>query len=115
MPTVVNSRFYEVTRQIILTSHIVDLNYIAFSRMTWEKLTAQQQQTLEQAAIATAEFGRTNQLRLESELTSYLQQQGIRIYEPDLTAFRSRVQQAYQSSEYAANWPPGLLEKINAL
>ena len=115
LPTVVNSRFYEVTRQIILTSHIVDLNYIAFSRMTWDKLTVQQQQTLEQAAIATAEFGRTNQLRLESELTSYLQQQGIRIYEPDLAAFRSRVQQAYQSSEYAANWPPGLLEKINAL
>ena len=29
LPTVVDKKFYEVTKQIILTSHLVDLNYIA--------------------------------------------------------------------------------------
>ena len=110
-----NSRFYEVTKQIILTSHIVDLNYISFSKVIWDGLTEHQQKAVENAAIAAAEYGRGNQLKLETELATYLKEQGIRIYEPDLTAFRSRVQQMYQSSDYAANWPPGLLEKINAL
>jgi len=32
LPTVVDKKFYEVTKQIILTSHLVDLNYIAFSK-----------------------------------------------------------------------------------
>ena len=32
LPTVVDAKFYEVTKQIALTSHLVDLNYIAFSK-----------------------------------------------------------------------------------
>ena len=32
LPTVVDQKFYEVTKQIALTSHLVDLNYIAFSK-----------------------------------------------------------------------------------
>ena len=115
LPTVVNSRFYEVTKQIILTSHIVDLNYIAFSKVIWDDLTEHQQNAVESAAVAAAEYGRQNQLKLETKLATYLAEQGIRIYEPDLAAFRSRVQQMYQSSGYAANWPLGLLEKINGL
>ena len=83
--------------------------------MVWDGLTEHQQEAVETAAVTAAEFGRKNQLKLETELAAYLADQGIRIYEPDLAAFRSRAQQMYQSSGYAANWPPGLLEKINAL
>ena len=35
LPTVVDAKFYEVTKQIILTSHLVDLNYIAISKEFW--------------------------------------------------------------------------------
>ena len=115
LPTVVNAKFYEVTQQIILTSHIVDLNYIAFSKATWDRLTPDQQIILKNAAISAAAFGRENQLRLERELTGYLQNQGLKIYEPDLDAFREKVQQQYRNSDYADEWPEGLLEKINAL
>jgi tripartite ATP-independent transporter DctP family solute receptor len=115
LPTVVNSRFYEVTKQLILTSHIVDLNYIAISMKTWDKLTERQQNTIEHAAFAAAAFGRKEQLELEKDLIGYLRNQGLKIYEPDLQAFREEVQQAYESSDYASNWPKGLLERINAL
>ena len=43
LPTVVDAKFYEVTKQIALTSHLVDLNYIAMSKTTWDGLTAAQQ------------------------------------------------------------------------
>lgn len=115
LPTVVNSKFYEVTKQIILTSHIVDLNYIAFSKVTFDRLTVEQQQSVQAAAWAAADYARVNQLALEDSLTEYLEGRGITIYTPDLEAFRERVQGIYQASDYANNWPPGLLEQINAL
>jgi len=115
LPTVVYSKFYEVTKQIVLTSHMVDLNYIAIASATWDKLTMEQQQQLQQAADETADFARKNQLELENSLVDFLQKQGLKVYEPDLTAFRTKVQSAYMQSDYAKAWPKGLLERINDL
>jgi len=115
LPTVVDAKFYEVTKQIILTSHLVDLNYIAMSKKAFDTLTPDQQATLQQAADDAAEYGRQNQLKKEEELVSFLTEKGLKIYEPDLDAFRTRVQKMYLESEYAKTWPAGLLDKINAL
>ena len=78
-------------------------------------LTADQQASLQAAADEAAEFGRQNQLKKEQELVSFLEEQGMEIYEPDVAAFRERVQSMYLESEYANDWPEGLLDKINAL
>ncbi len=115
LPTTVDRKFYEVTKQIVLTSHLVDLNYIAISKATWDGLTAEQQATVQKAADAAAESGRQKQLQLEEELVSYLKEQGLEIYEPDVAAFRDHAQKMYLESEFAKTWPEGVLEKINAL
>ena len=115
LPTVVDAKFYEVTKQIVLTSHLVDLNYLAISKAVWDDLTAEQQATIQAAADEAAEFGRQNQLQKEAELVAFLEKQGMAIYEPDLSAFRKQVQSMYLESEYAESWPEGLLAKINAL
>jgi tripartite ATP-independent transporter DctP family solute receptor len=115
LPTVVDSKFYEVTKQIILTSHLVDLNYIALSKAVWEGMTPEQQKAVQAAADEAAEFGRQNQLKKEEELVAFLKGQGLEIYEPDLDAFRNHVQAMYLKSEFASTWPEGLLDKINAL
>ena len=115
LPTVVDAKFYEVTKQVALTSHLVDLNYIAFSKAVWDKLTPEQQATVQQAADAAAESGRQKQLANEEELVAFLQGQGLDIYEPDLKAFPEHVQAQYVGSEFAKSWPEGVLEKINAL
>lgn len=115
LPTVVDAKFYEVTNQIILTSHLVDLNYIAFSKAIWDGLTEDQQVAVQAAADAAAESARQKQLEKESELVSFLKEQGLEIYEPDLKAFREHVQAQYVGSEFAASWPDGLLAKINEL
>ena len=115
LPTVVDAKFYEVTKQIALTSHLVDLNYVAFSKSVWDGLTADQQATVKAAAEAAAESGRQAQLEKEATLVSFLTEQGLAVYEPDLKAFRVHVQAQYAGSELAASWPDGVLEKINAL
>lgn len=115
LPTVVDAKFYEVTCQVALTSHLVDLNYVAFSKAVWDELSEEQQATVRQAAEEAAESGRQAQLAKEEELVAFLREQGLEIYEPDLAAFRSHVQEQYKGSEFAASWPEGVLEQINAL
>ena len=115
LPTVVDAKFYEVTKQISLTSHLVDLNYVAFSKKVWDGLTPAQQLTVQRAADAASAVGRLRQLELENNLASFIRAQGVEIYEPDRDAFRSHVQQQYVGSEFAASWPKGVLERINAL
>jgi TRAP-type C4-dicarboxylate transport system substrate-binding protein len=115
LPTVVDAKFYEVTKQIALTSHLVDLNYIAFSKEAWDGLTADQQLTVQRAADAAAAYGRLKQLDKENGLADFIRSQGVEIYSPDLDAFRTHVQAQYVGSEFAASWPDGVLEQINAL
>lgn len=114
LPTVVDAKFYEVTKQIVLTSHLVDLNYLALSKAVWDGLSTEQQAIVQAAADEAAEFGRQNQLAKEDELVAFLREQGLDVYEPDLGAFRSAVQAAYLKSSYADTWPEGLLDAVNA-
>ena len=104
-----------MTKQISLTSHLVDLNYIAFSKETWDGLSADQQLTVQRAADAAAAYGRLKQLDKENNLADFIRSQGVEIYTPDLAAFRAHVQAQYVGSEAAASWPEGVLDRINAL
>ncbi|WP_424973011.1 TRAP transporter substrate-binding protein DctP [Dinoroseobacter sp. S76] len=115
LPTVVDAKFYEVTKQIALTSHLVDLNYIAFSKEVWDGLSADQQLQVQRAADAAAAWGRLKQLDKENNLADFIRSKGVEIYTPDLDAFRTHVQAQYVGSEVASSWPEGVLEKINAL
>lgn len=115
LPTVVDKKFYEVTKQIALTSHLVDLNYIAFSKETWDGLSPDQKLAVQRAADAAAAYGRLKQLDQENSLAEFIRSQGVEIYTPDLAAFRNHVQAQYVGSEAAESWPEGVLDRINAL
>ena len=112
LPTVVDKKFYEVTKQISLTSHLVDLNYIAFSKETWDSLSPEQQMTVQRAADAAAAYGRLKQLDKENNLAEFIRSQGVEIYTPDLAAFRKHVQAQYVGSEFAATWPNGVWKEL---
>ncbi|CAG1015120.1 MAG: C4-dicarboxylate ABC transporter [Rhizobiaceae bacterium] len=115
LPTNRDSKFYEVTKQIVLTSHLVDLNYVAFSKKVWDGLTPEQQATVQKAADDAAESGRQKQLALEAELEQFFKDKGLKVYTPDVDAFRTHVQKAYLESDFAKTWPEGMVDKINAL
>lgn len=115
LPTNKDAKFFEVTKQIVLTSHLVDLNYVTLSKKVWDKLTPAQQATVQKAADAAAESGRQKQLKLEGELEQFFKDKGLKVYAPDVAAFRAQVQGAYLKSDLAKNWEKGALEKINAL
>jgi TRAP-type C4-dicarboxylate transport system substrate-binding protein len=115
LPTDKDAKFYEVTKQIVLTSHLVDLNYLTVSKKVFDKLSPANQAKLQKAADDAAEFGRQKQLKLEEELVQFFKDKGLKVYEPDVNAFRSHVQKMYLESDLSKSWPKGLIEKINAL
>jgi tripartite ATP-independent transporter DctP family solute receptor len=115
LPTNRDSKFYEVTKQIVLTSHLVDQNYVAFSKKVWDRLTPAQRATVQKAADDASELGRQRQLKLEEELEAFFKERGLKVYAPDLDAFRTRVQKAYLESKFAKDWPAGMVDKVNAI
>jgi len=115
LPTDKDSKFYEVTKQICLTSHLVDQNYLAFSKKVWDGLSADQQATVQKAADDAAESGRLKQLKLEDDLAKFFKDQGLDVYTPDVDAFRSHVQKAYLASDLAKAWPKGMVDQVNAV
>ena len=51
----------------------------------------------------------------EKELVELFKGKGLKLYEPDVAAFRKHVQEQYLASDLAKDWPAGMLDKINAL
>ena len=115
LPTVRAAKFYEVTKQIVLTGHLVDSLFLAISNKALAALTPTQQQQVRAAAQAAALYNNDNRLREENQLVAFFREQGLKVSTPDVDAFHKTVMAAYQNSEYAKAWPKGLLERIAAV
>jgi len=114
LPTVKSAKFYEVTKQITLTSHLVDSLFICVPNDLWRALNPTQQAALRAAASSAAAYNNEHRIADEKSLLAFFKQQGLRVTTPDLTAFRKAVQSAYLDSSYAKVWPSGVLDRINA-
>lgn len=114
LPSVRAAKFYEVTKQIVLTSHLVDGIFIAISNKAYNAMNATQKQKVKAAAQAASSYNNENRIKEEAQLVDFFKQQGLQVTTPDVDAFRKSVQATYLNSEYGKSWPKGLLERINA-
>ena len=114
LPTVRSAKFYEVTKQLTLTSHLVDGIFISVSNKAWNALNADQKAKLKAAVQAAAQYNNVNRIADEKQMVDFFKSQGLTVTTPDVNAFRTAVQGAYNKSDYAKAWPAGLLDRINA-
>jgi TRAP-type transport system periplasmic protein len=114
LPTVKSAKFYEVTKQLILTGHLVDGVFLAISSKAWKAMTPEQQKKVQDAAQAGARFNNQNRIKDEEGLIEFFKKEGLTVTVPDVDAFRRHVQKAYLESEFSKSWPAGLLERVNA-
>ena len=114
LPSVRAAKFYEVTKQIVMTSHLVDGIFIAMSNKSFNALTPAHRQKVLAAAQAASAFNNENRLKEESQLVDFFKKEGLQVTVPDVDAFRKSVQATYQNSDYAKVWPKGLVERINS-
>ena len=108
-------KFHEVTKQVVLTKHLVQPVFLAIAKPFFDKLTPAQQAELRAAAREAADMQIAKTLLDEKAAVDTFRAANIRISEPDATAFRSVVLKEYDSSGMAAKWKPGLLARIQAV
>ena len=114
LPSVRAAKFYEVTKQIVMTSHLVDGIFIAISNKAWNAMSTVQKQKVKAAADAASAYNNENRIKEEGQLVEFFKKEGLQVTTPDVEAFRKSVQATYQNSDYAKVWSKGLLERINA-
>jgi TRAP-type transport system periplasmic protein len=115
LPNDYNMKFYEVTSQIVLTGHLVGFDVLGTSNEVWDGMTPEQQELLQSAVDAAIAKSTERHLAREAELVQFFKDEGLKVYEPDRAAFRDYAQAKYLESEFAASWPEGMLDTINAL
>ena len=115
LPNVENMKFYEVMKQIVLTSHLVGYDLLVVAKPTWDAMTPEQQTAFEAAATAAIDMSQGKHIDREAELLKKFTDGGLKIYEPDVAAFRKNAQDMYLASELAKSWEAGVVDKINAL
>jgi tripartite ATP-independent transporter DctP family solute receptor len=115
LPNVQNMKFYEVSSQIVLTSHLVGFDLLAVSNKVWNALTPEKQAAVQAAADKVIAWSTQEHLKKEAELAGFFKAQGLDVYTPDVKAFRDFAQKKYLASDLAKNWPAGMLDKINAM
>ncbi|WP_439497227.1 TRAP transporter substrate-binding protein DctP [Bosea sp. (in: a-proteobacteria)] len=115
LPNVQNMKFYEVSSQIVLTSHLVGFDLLCVTKRVWDGMNAQKQAAFQAAADTAIDWSTKEHLAKEAELVDFFKKQGLEVYTPDLAAFRDFAQKKYLASDLAKSWPPGMVEKINAL
>lgn len=113
LPSTRAAKFYEVSKTVVLTSHLVDAIFLSYSSKAFNALTPAQQQKVKAAAQAAAKYNNENRIKDESEIVDSFKAQGMKIVTPDVAEFRKVVQEKYMKSDMAATWPKGLLQRIN--
>jgi len=107
-------KFYEVTTQFVLTSHVVGYDVMAVSTKVWDAMTPAQQAKFQSAAEKAIDDYTVKLNEQEKDVIEFFKSQGKKVYTPDVAAFRTYAQKKYVD-KYGQDWPKGALERINAL
>ncbi|MGB9687127.1 MAG: sialic acid TRAP transporter substrate-binding protein SiaP, partial [Rectinema subterraneum] len=96
LPTDKNAKFYEVTKYIVLTNHVVDSTWPSINEKKWQSLTKEQQGWLMQAAEKARQFCDKTNLDNEKNILDFFRQQGLTVIEnPDRAAFAAYAKNSY--------------------
>ena len=118
LPTDKNAKFYEVTKYIILTDHVVNSVWPTINEKKWQSLSEIDQLVIRMAIEKARKFCAETNLKAESELCDFFREQGLIIIEdPDKEAFAAYAKNSYatESKDISKDWDMELYEEIQAL
>jgi len=107
-------KFNEVTKQYVLTSHVIGYDVMAVSSKIWDAMTPEQQEKFQAAADKAMDDYVVKFVAREKGVLDSFKSQGMKVYSPDVEAFRTFAQKKY-IEKYGKDWPEGAIERINAL
>jgi tripartite ATP-independent transporter DctP family solute receptor len=108
-------KFHEVTDQIVLTGHNVGIGILLISAEVFDSLTPEQQQKIQAAAEKATAWSDEQYMQEEKELVAFFEDEGLKVYTPNVAAFQDHAQKMYLESSMSEAWPEGMLDAINGL
>lgn len=109
---ILTSRFYEVQKYLILTSHITQTGSIIFNEKLFQAQSKEHQQILTESAQEAMDWYLEFLTALESKLLEQLKGHGMVVVDPDPAAFREAMKPLYE--KYDGIWTKELREKIQS-
>ncbi|QEN06726.1 DctP family TRAP transporter solute-binding subunit [Oceanispirochaeta crateris] len=112
LPTVKNAKFYEVTKSISLTNHVIDTVWPTISEKKWKELTPYHDEVI--SAIEEAkQLCDSQNIEAEKSLVEFFRSEGLTVVEADKEAFSSHVQGVYlNDKKMTSTWDLDLYEQI---
>lgn len=115
LPAVKSAKFYEVTKQICLTYHIIDAEIFAMNTKFWDSLSAEEQSMVSAACNKAIEACDKAVIQQESELLSFFEAEGLKIVTPDHDAFAAYAKKYYEDKGYTQKWDMDLYNRVQEL
>ncbi len=111
IPVIYNNALYEVQDYLSVTNHIYSGMCFTIAESVWQSLTAEQQEIVQAAATASAEYDREMNREMTDSYVALLEEAGMQINYPDLTAFKEATASVLTDN---ADTYGDLLDQLNA-
>lgn len=106
------AKLYEVSEQVVLTSHMLQPVFFSIAKPVYDKLTDQQKSALSTAAKAAAKFNDDARLADEASVVDALRARGIGVDVIDLTPFRALADKVYAEGDVAKAWDKAMAKQV---
>lgn len=111
--TIMNAaKFHEVTKQVILTAHMVQPVFYALAKPVWDKLSAAQKKILKDLAVTAAKWNDDARLDDEKKVVARIKGMGLRVDAIDLKPFRDNADKVYAASPHAKAWDKAMMQRV---
>jgi len=115
-PTIFNAaKFHEVTKQMVITSHLVQPVFYVIAKPYFDKLSPEQKSKVQAAATRAAKWNDDQRLNDEKTVLDGLAAKGLTLTRPDLAAFRANADKVYANAEAAKAWDRKMMDEVMAL
>ena len=98
IPVIYNNKLYEVQEYLSVTNHIYSGMCFAIAESTWNKLTAEQQEIVAAAALASGDYDREMNRQQTEDLVANLEEAGMKINYPELAPFSAATQSVIEEN-----------------
>ena len=106
------AKLYEVSEQVVLTSHMLQPVFFSIAKPAWAKLSTAQQTLLQNAARKAAKTGDDGRLADEASIIDAIKQRGLSVDAIDLAPFRTAADKAYVGDAVKA-WDMAWLKRVS--
>jgi TRAP-type transport system periplasmic protein len=106
------AKFYEVTDQVVLTSHLVQPVFFDIAKPFWDTLAPEQQKVVAVAARNAALLNDKGRLADEQAIAEALRNRGLAVDTIDLAPFHDVADKIYAESDVTKVWDAGLIRRV---